>query len=41
MITGIIVGLFLGIPLGYRARMFYTRQLWRMSRSIKNKAKGL
>jgi hypothetical protein len=36
-----IIGAAVGLAVGYRARMLYTRQLWRLSRSIKNKAKGL
>lgn len=40
-LVGSIIGFVVGVPAGYKMRQLYTRQLWRLSRSIRDKAKGL
>lgn len=36
-----LVGLVIGFPVGYQVRRIYARELWRLSRTIRDKARGI
>jgi hypothetical protein len=40
-LIGFVIGCIIALPTGYQARKAYTRQLWRLSRAIRDRAKGL